>query len=152
MLIKPKEITVIDSDRQQHTFIISRLPATIGREILAKYPLSNAPKIGDYEVSKEAMLKMMAYVAVEKEGQEIYLKTSTLIDNHVPDGEALIRLELEMLKYNTSFFGNGGSQNFLQYLFGKISGSLPSIIKTLMASLPSSSQPASPLSQNSKQP
>ncbi|HHQ4283116.1 TPA: hypothetical protein ACSQLI_001872 [Proteus mirabilis] len=152
MLIKPKEITVINSDRQQHTFIISRLPATIGREILAKYPLSNAPKIGDYEVSKEAMLKMMAYVAVEKEGQEIYLKTSTLIDNHVPDGEALIRLELEMLKYNTSFFGNGGSQNFLQYLLGKLSGSLPSIIKTLMASLPSSSQPASPLSQNSKQP
>ncbi|EOE1185116.1 hypothetical protein [Proteus mirabilis] len=152
MLIKPKEITVIDSDRQQHTFIISRLPATIGREILAKYPLSNAPKIGDYEVSKEAMLKMMAYVAVEKEGQEIYLKTSTLIDNHVPDGEALIRLELEMLKYNTSFFGNGGSQNFLQYLLGKLSGFLPSIIKTLMASLPSSSQPASPLSQNSKQP
>ncbi len=152
MLIKPKEITVIDSDRQQHTFIISRLPATIGREILAKYPLSNAPKIGDYEVSKEAMLKMMAYVAVEKEGQEIYLKTSTLIDNHVPDGEALIRLELEMLKYNTSFFGNGGSQNFLQYLLGKLSDSLPSIIKTLMASLPSSSQPASPLSQNSKQP
>ncbi|WP_109880313.1 hypothetical protein [Proteus mirabilis] len=152
MLIKPKEITVIDSDRQQHTFIISRLPATIGREILAKYPLSNAPKIGDYEVSKEAMLKMMAYVVVEKEGQEIYLKTSTLIDNHVPDGEALIRLELEMLKYNTSFFGNGGSQNFLQYLLGKLSGSLPSIIKTLMASLPSSSQPASPLSQNSKQP
>lgn len=152
MLIKPKEITVIDSDRQQHTFIISRLPATIGREILAKYPLSNAPKIGDYEVSKEAMLKMMAYVAVEKEGQEIYLKTSTLIDNHVPDGEALIRLELEMLKYNTSFFGNGGSPNFLQYLLGKLSGSLPSIIKTLMASLPSSSQPASPLSQNSKQP
>ncbi|MFF0974146.1 hypothetical protein [Proteus mirabilis] len=152
MLIKPKEITVIDSDRQQHTFIISRLPATIGREILAKYPLSNAPKIGDYEVSKEAMLKMMAYVAVEKEGQEIYLKTSTLIDNHVPDGEALIRLELEMLKYNTSCFGNGGSQNFLQYLLGKLSGSLPSIIKTLMASLPSSSQPASPLSQNSKQP
>ncbi|MBG6006333.1 hypothetical protein I5E98_08055 [Proteus mirabilis] len=152
MLIKPKEITVIDSDRQQHTFIISRLPATIGREILAKYPLSNAPKIGDYEVSKEAMLKMMEYVAVEKEGQEIYLKTSTLIDNHVPDGEALIRLELEMLKYNTSFFGNGGSQNFLQYLLGKLSGSLPSIIKTLMASLPSSSQPASPLSQNSKQP
>ena len=150
MLIKPKEITITDADREEHTFIISRLPATIGREILAKYPLSNAPKIGDYEVSKEAMLKMMAYVAVEKEGQEIYLKTSTLIDNHVPDGEALIRLELEMLKYNTSFFGKDGSQNFLQYLLGKLSGSLPSIIKTLMASLPSSSQPVSPRSPNSK--
>ncbi len=112
MLIKPKKklrslMLIVKST----LFIISRLPATIGREILAKYPLSNAPKIGDYEVSKEAMLKMMAYVAVEKEGQEIYLKkTSTLIDNHVPDGEALIRLELEMLKYNTSFSAKTGAK------------------------------------------
>lgn len=37
MLIKPKEITITDADREEHTFIISRLPATIGREILAKY-------------------------------------------------------------------------------------------------------------------
>ncbi|MDK7224395.1 hypothetical protein QP468_14320, partial [Proteus mirabilis] len=71
-------------------------------------------------------------------------------DNHVPDGEALIRLELEMLKYNTSFFGKDGSQGFLQFLLNKITGSLPSIIKTLMASLPSSSQPVSPRSPNSK--
>ncbi|VDY34656.1 Uncharacterised protein [Morganella morganii] len=90
------------------TFIISRLPAITGREILAKYPLSNAPKIGDYEVSKDAMLKMMAYVCVPVSGEELPLKTQALIDNHVPDGESLIRLELEMLKYNTSFFGKGG--------------------------------------------
>lgn len=109
MLIKPKEVAVKDADGVEKTFIISRLPAITGREILAKYPLSNAPKIGDYEVSKEAMLKMMAYVCVQVSGEEIPLKTQTLIDNHVPDGESLIRLELEMLKYNTSFFGKDGS-------------------------------------------
>ncbi|SFN98188.1 hypothetical protein [Xenorhabdus japonica] len=152
MLIKPKTITITDADREAHTFIISRLPATVGREILAKYPLSNAPKIGDYAISHEAMLKMMRYVAVERDGEEMLLKTQTLIDNHVPDGEALIRLELEMLRYNTSFFGADGSLGFLQFLLDKISGSLPSIIKTLMGSLPSSSAPATPPSPNSKRP
>ncbi|MDL4913001.1 MAG: hypothetical protein QRY16_04135 [Enterobacterales bacterium endosymbiont of Blomia tropicalis] len=153
MLIKPKVIEIKDVDGEMHTFVISRLPATLGREILAKYPLSNAPKIGDYEISKEAMLKMMAHVAVVRDGAEICLKTQTLIDNHVPDGEALIRLELEMLRYNTSFFGNAGSKGFLPflpYLLGKISDSLPSIIKMLMDSLQSSSQKNSPASQNSK--
>ncbi|ENN8374933.1 hypothetical protein [Providencia rettgeri] len=150
MLIKPKEVAIKDVDGVEKLFIISRLPATVGREILAKYPLSNAPKIGDYEVSKEAMLKMMAYVCVVVEGDEIPLKTQTLIDNHVPDGESLIRLELEMLKYNTSFFGGDGNSGFLHYLLSKVSGSLPSIIKTLMDSLQSSSVKTSPPSQSSK--
>lgn len=150
MLIKPKEVQIKDVDGIEKTFVISRLPAVTGREILAKYPLSNAPKIGDYEVSKEAMLKMMAYVCAVSDGEEIPLKTQTLIDNHVPDGESLIRLELEMLKYNTSFFGTGGSSGFLPYLISRVGSSLPSVIKTLMASLQSSSAKDSPPSPNSK--
>lgn len=151
MLIKPKEVQIKDVDGIEKAFVISRLPAVTGREILAKYPLSNAPKIGDYEVSKEAMLKMMAYVcAVTDDGEEIPLKTQTLIDNHVSDGESLIRLELEMLKYNTSFFGTGGNSGFLPFLISKVGSSLPSVIKTLMASLQSSSAKDSPPSPNSK--
>ena len=150
MLIKPKEVAIKDVDGIEKMFVISRLPAVTGREILAKYPLSNAPKIGDYEVSKEAMLKMMAHVCVTVDGEEIPLKTSTLIDNHVPDGESLIRLELEMLKYNTSFFGSGGNSGFLPFLISKVGSSLPSVIKTLMASLQSSSAKGSPPSPNSK--
>lgn len=150
MLIKPKEVAIKDVDGNEKLFVISRLPATVGREILAKYPLSNAPKIGDYEVSKEAMFKMMAYVCVVIDREEIQLKTQTLIDNHIPDGESLIRLELEMLKYNTSFFGGDGSPGFLHFLLSKVSGSLPSIIKTLMGSLQSSSVNTLPPSRNSK--
>ncbi|OTA14598.1 phage-like protein [Xenorhabdus vietnamensis] len=93
---------------------------------------------------------MLRYVAVGVDGQEILLKTQTLIDNHVPDGEALIWLELEMLRYNTSFFRADGSRGFLQFLLDKISGSLLSIIKTLMGSLPSLSAQATPPSPNSK--
>lgn len=134
-LIKPKEVVIRDVDGAEHTFIISRLPATVGREILAKYPVSNLPKLGEYQASAEAMRLMLSHVAVPLESGEVRLKTQALIDNHVPDGEALLRLEMAMLQYNTSFFGNGGSSDFLGGLIRKY---LPLITKTLMDSLPPS--------------
>lgn len=141
-LIKPQTVKVKDRDGIEHSFVISRLPATVGREILAKYPVANVPKLGDYGTSTEAMLLMMKYVAVEREdGSMLRLSTQALIDNHVPDGEALIRLELEMLKYNTSFFGLAGSSDFVGSLLQKY---LPQVIKTLMDSLPPSLLNGSP--------
>jgi len=146
-LIKPQNITVKDRDGNEHSFVISRLPATVGREILAKYPVANIPKLGDYGTSTEAMLLMMRYVGIERDdGSILTLKTQALIDNHVPDGEALIRLELEMLKYNTSFFGLAGNSDFVGSLLQKY---LPLVIKTLMDSLPPSLLNGSQPSQNS---
>lgn len=141
-LIKPQSVKVKDRDGIEHSFVISRLPATVGREILAKYPVANVPKLGDYGTSTEAMLLMMKYVAKEREdGTMLRLSTQALIDNHVPDGEALIRLELEMLKYNTSFFGLAGNSDFVGSLLQKY---LPQVIKTLMDSLPPSLLTGSP--------
>lgn len=152
-LIKPQTITVTDADKTPHTFVVSRMPAVAGREVLAKYPLANMPKTGDYSVSQEAMLLMMSYVGKEMEnGDVLRLKTQGLIDNHVPDGEALIRLEIEMLRYNTSFFGSAGGKNFLDSLLDKITGTLPSIIKTLIHSLQQSFPQDSQPTRNSKQP
>lgn len=149
-LIKPKEVTLKDVDGEEHTFIISRLPATVGREILAKYPVANTPKVGDYGVSSDAMRLMMQYVAKPRDMDEpLCLKTQALIDNHVPDGQTLIKLEFEMLRYNTDFFGKGGSQDFLASLISKY---LPLIIKTATDSLPQSLQQALRAGQNSKQP
>jgi hypothetical protein len=124
-LIKPQSVQVKDVDGNEKEFIISRLPATVGREIIARYPLANAPKIGDYGVSTEAMYLMMQYVGVPinngNDGESILrLKTKALVDNHITDGEQLIRLEFEMLKYNTSFFGIarkfGSLQEVLNFL------------------------------------
>lgn len=146
-LIKPQNITVKDRDGNEHSFVISRLPATVGREILAKYPVANVPKLGDYGTSTEAMLLMMRYVGIERDdGSILTLKTQALIDNHVPDGEALIRLELEMLKYNTSFFGLAGNSDFVGSLLQKY---LPLVMKTLMDSLPPSLLNGSQPTQNS---
>lgn len=132
-LIKPREITVTDIDGEGKQYIISRLPATVGREILATYPVANAPKIGDYGKSTEAMRLMMGYVAVPVDmGEPLRLKTQALIDNHVPDGQTLVKLELEMLKYNTDFFGRGSNQDLVGSLIQKY---IPLIMQTLTQSL-----------------
>lgn len=147
-LIKPQDVTVTDLDGEERTFIISRLPATVGREILAKYPVANAPKLGDYGVSSEAMRLMMKYVAIPREmGEPLCLTTQALIDNHVPDGQTLIKLEFEMLRYNCDFFGLGSNQDLAGSLIRKY---LPLITSTLINSLPPSLQQALQAGPNSK--
>lgn len=147
-LIKPLPVEVTDADGLSHQFIVSRLPATIGREIVAKYTSSAIPKAGEYSTSQEAMLKMMQFVAVEIDGAQVRLKTQALVDNHVPDAEALLRLEIEMLKHNTSFFGRAGSQGLLGFLLSKLEALAPKIMQTLTASLPPSSPKDTPPSQS----
>lgn len=117
--IKPKTITLKNRDDEEKEFIISRLPATVCREIMSKYPLSNLPKVGEYAGSEEAMLLLMKYVAVMSADQEIRLTTKALVDNHVDDGILLARLEIQMLEYNTGFFGLGDNQGFLDCLLQK---------------------------------
>jgi len=147
--IKPKEIQITDLDGEVKTFIVSRFPATVGREILAKYPVANTPKLGDYGVSTDAMKLLMKYVAVPREdGNHLPLSTNDLINNHVPDGQTLIKLEFEMLRYNTDFFGKGSSQDLVGSLIRKY---LPLITSTLMDSLPPSLQQALQVKQSSKQ-
>lgn len=121
MLIEPKEITVTDSNGAEHQYTIGKYPAVAGREILAKYPLSNAPKLADYGVSQETMLKLMNHVTKTlSDGREIRLSTAALVDNHVPDAEALLRIEMASLGYNVSFFSNAGVKDFQGYLLAQL--------------------------------
>lgn len=107
-MIEPKKVSVTGIDGKSYDYIISKVPATVGREIVATYPVANAPKIGEYKVSEEIMLKLMSYVSVVlSDGKQIQLKTKALVDNHCPDWEVLAKLEMSMLEYNTSFFGVG---------------------------------------------
>lgn len=109
MLIKPKEITLTDQEGTERTYVLSRLDALTGREIVAKYPVANLPKLGDYAISEATMLKLLSFVGVKIEGRDepLLLSSRDLIRNHVPDWEVLARLEIEQLAYNTSFFSNG---------------------------------------------
>lgn len=130
-MIDEKEIEI-----RGRKYVISKVPATVGREILFKYPTSNIPKIGDYAASQDIMLKMMAYVAaVTPEGQRIELKTQTLVDNHVPNAETLILLEKEMFSYNFDFFHDGNASDFLKALETRATTKGIEILTTLLERL-----------------
>ncbi len=115
-LKKPIDIEVLDQDGNIKTFTISRLPALVGREVMAKYISGNTPKIGEYDVSEEAMLLLFRYI--EHDG--IRLVNKDLINNHVSDATQLIALELKMLQYNSSLLGGAGNRNILDVVVEKL--------------------------------
>lgn len=112
-MLEPKTITLKTQAGADKDYVISKFPAVAGREIVAKYPLSAMPKLGDYAVNEETMLKLMAYVGVQAGDKIIPLTTRALVDNHVPDWETLARIELTIMEYNCSFFAKGVISNFL---------------------------------------
>lgn len=119
--IQPKEITIKTQAGTGKTFILSKFPATVGREIFCKYPLSAMPKVGDYAVNEETMVKCLSYAfAITESGTQLRLSNKALIDNHVPDWETLAKLEYAMLEYNGSFFGNGKVSGFLELMTAKL--------------------------------
>ena len=102
-LKRPKKIEVNTLDGTKLNVIISIFPAVEGREILAKYPLSSIPKIGDYKVNHDTMLKLMSFVEVEKaDGSYIRLNNHHLVNSWIPDADTLFRIELAALQYNCS--------------------------------------------------
>lgn len=120
-LLHPKDVSIVGQDGVERTFILSKFPAVSGREIVCKYPLSGMPKLGDYAVNEETMLKLMAFVAVRNDsGMELRLSSRALVDNHVPDWETLAKIEIGMMEYNCSFFGNGRALTFFQGIVQKV--------------------------------
>lgn len=142
-LIKPKEVVISDLDGVEKTFTISRLPAIACREVIAKYPTSNLPKVGDYQGSEEAMMLLLKYVQVDG----IALTTRALINNHITDAIQLVKLEYEMLNYNTGFFSRGDQSGFMAMIIDQIASRITPTLTGLLAQL---SPVASPPGKSSK--
>lgn len=110
-LIKPKDIQIQDIDKNTLNIRLSRFPATIAREIITQYPttaLKQAIKQDSaYEQNESMMFKLMSYVEIEINGEYQRLDTRAKIDNFIPDGETLLKIESQMLGYNTDFFHIG---------------------------------------------
>lgn len=145
-LIKPKEITVVDDEGLERTYIISKLDCVTGREIVTQYPLSAVPKLGDYKTNEEIMLKMMCFVGVPREGSEpLMLTTKALVKNHIDTWETCAKIELAMMEHNCSFFRDGRISSF----FADLAQNLPQwISKILTGSLEQLSQTTKPPSTN----
>jgi hypothetical protein len=144
-LNQPKEVAIKTQSGEERKYILSKFPAIQGREIVMQYPVSAVPRIGDYGVNQETMIKLMAFVAVETANGVLPLTTRALIDNHVPDWETLARLEAAMLEYNCSFFQDGKISSFLENIEAK---ALALITSTLTALSQQSSVQAKPQSMN----
>lgn len=122
-LLQPKEVEVELPDGSTKTYVISKFPATVGREICTQYPLSAVPKIGEYGRNAELGEQLMCYVGVPgigAGGEPLMLKSTALINNHVPDFETLIRIEFIMMEYNCSFFARGKASNYFEMLVAKV--------------------------------
>lgn len=133
-LIKPEPYEVTDSDGKVHKFIVSNFPAVQGREIIVKYPMSGIPKLGDFQVNHETMLKIMTYVAVPMpNGNDLRLETIDLINNHCPDWEVLAKVEFKMMEKNCSFFRDGRSWDFLENLTQMVLGKITETLTPLLA-------------------
>lgn len=137
-MIEPKELPL-----NGKTYLISKFPAIQGREIVAKYPLSAMPKLGDYAVNEETMLKLMAFVAVQTDNGPLMLTTKGLVNNHVPDWETLAKIEMAMLEYNCSFFGNGGASTLFEGFAKKLQASISQMLMDLSAQSSKQSKPRS---------
>ena len=146
-MLEPKEITIKTQAGVDKVYTISKFPAIAGREIIAKYPISGMPKLGDYQVNEETMLKLMCYVSIKTDGGQIALTTKALIDNHIPEWETLARIEIEMMGYNCSFFQQGKISNFLDTIATKAQQLTLSTLTDLLQQL---SQQTKQPSKNSK--
>lgn len=124
-----------DIEVRGKSYVISKLPATVAREVLFLYPSSNIPKIGNYESSEKVMLLLMSYVGVRINDSVLQLRTKDLVNNHVPDAETLLLLEKEMFKYNYDFFQNGNASTFLTMLEKRATSKGIEILTTLLEHL-----------------
>lgn len=115
-LIEPKKI-LAKGDGVEKEIVISKLPATVGMDVVLQLPSGILPKIGDYKVIMSLRSILMKYTAVEIDagGQTVQqtLSSDTLINNHIPNAEMLMGVLYEMLKYNYGFFRNGKISGFL---------------------------------------
>ena len=121
MLIKPNLIEIKNIDGDILKFNISRLPAIVGREIIAGYPTSMIPKVGDYKVNEALMIKLMSYVEGYNGNDEpIALNGYHMINSYVTDTTTLMLLEFEMLKYNFPFLNFGKNKGFIENMTEKV--------------------------------
>lgn len=135
-LLHPKEVEIPTLDGEIRTYIISRLPAIPGREVAVQYFPAALPKVGDYTLNEAMMRKLLAYVGVPREGADpLMLTTDALINNHVPDWQALARLELAMMDHNSNFFRDGRASIFLTGLKGKAESKITGILTVLLEKL-----------------
>lgn len=135
-LLEPKEIEVSCINGTILKVTISKFPSVAGREIVAGYPLTAMPKFSEYKSNEEMMFKLMAFVDVtNNQGFTQRMITRALIENFIPDWEALAKIEFAMMQYNTSFLDYGKISSFSETIAAKALAWSSKILTPLLARL-----------------
>ena len=117
----PKEITLTDGDGKERTFVLSKMNAWDGLEIMARWPttlaMSAIPKLGDWAAMQEIIQKIMNFVAVPINGKLMRLTTVDLIKNHTGDWKCLKDVLEAEVQYNNGFFPVETASNFFAAAF-----------------------------------
>lgn len=135
-LLDPETVEIECQDGTKRSYNIGKFPAIAGRELVTMYPLTAVPKVGNYQANFDVVRKLMHYVEVPAETDAmgtvlrpaIRLVSDALIDNHVPDFEALYRLEFALIQKNCSFFQNGKGRSFVESLAQNSMGKLTNVL------------------------
>lgn len=113
--LEPKEITVPTQAGDERTYIIGKFPAVPGLDLLVRLSSIAADRLSNPQPAIDMIPKLMAYVAVPRDGADpLPLTTAALVNNHVPDWETGLRLLKEVVTYNTSFFREGRGSDFFK--------------------------------------
>lgn len=150
-LLFPETVEIECQDGTTKTFVLGKFPAIAGRELVTMYPLTAVPKVGDYKSNMDVVRKLMHFVEVPAEVDEqgtvirpaIRLTTDSLIDNHVPDFEALYRLEFALIQKNCSFFQNGKGRSLVENLAQNSMGKLMNVLTQWLPQLLARAEQAS---------
>ena len=108
-LLEPKEIEINNLN-----FIISKMPCTTAQEVLINLPQGLIPVLSDFSKYETYIFKMLSYCERVYDNKSVPLVSKAIIDNNIPDFDTLMKLELECLKYNFDFFGDGRALTFCQ--------------------------------------
>ena len=127
--LKSTDVSINDIDGNPKNFRIHREPATMGREIFTLYAPTAMPKVVYYKSNQDLMYKLITFVKVEAPDGSMLRLSPQLLDAHVTDFEMLIKLEWEMVKFNTSFLNRENRSNLLKKFKGiaeKYQNTIPS--------------------------
>lgn len=123
MIKQPKEIKVLDSDGNEKSFIIGKIPADEGLKIVSAFPeiMTTRSKDMTYETAKKLiMLGCFVEVSEGDQSETIQLDNVLVINNHL-DATSIVYVADQILSYNFSFFLKSGMFQALIDSIGSLS-------------------------------
>jgi len=98
-LLEPKETTIGGKK-----ILLSKLPATVGREVLLSYIDGVSGKKLDFDkVPVEKSIRLLSYASVKVGESWLRLETKAVIDAHISNVMDYVALETAMLGHSMDF-------------------------------------------------